>query len=134
MDTDPISFGTPAYYPLSASDVDVFESDLSADGLELRKDWFTYNGGSTDPDNKTHKKPLFFDVALNYVQLDMDRLQERAGKEKKKPVTSKTPTKVEPSGEKKKAKVEEELAPEDTAAAPARGGLSSLLGGWWGRT
>jgi len=77
---DPISSATPAYYPLTPSDLDSLESTISRDGLTIKNEWFTYNGGSIDADNKTHKKPLFFDIALNYVQLDMDRLQERAGK------------------------------------------------------
>ena len=78
----------PSFYPLTTSDISVLNDELSSDTLQCKKDWFTFNGGQlttdtttdTTTDNKTHKKPLFFDIALNYVQLDMERLQERAGK------------------------------------------------------
>ena len=74
----------PAFYAFTPSDVSLLDDELSADSLQCKKDWFTFNGGQTTSDaesSKTHKKPLFFDIALNYVQLDMERLQERAGKE-----------------------------------------------------
>jgi signal recognition particle subunit SRP68 len=129
-DSDPITSRTPSYYPLTNTDFDGLEGDLSADGLLFKRDWFAYNGGSVDADYKSHKKPLFFDIALNYVQLDMDRLQERAGK---KPVVKSTDAKAEPK-QIARAKVEEEARPltPEPQATPS-GGLSSLLGGWWGR-
>src|SRR5882762_1866734 len=129
-DSDPITIGTPSYYSLTKADFDNLEGELSADGLLLKRDWFAFNGGSVDADNKSHKKPLFFDIALNYVQLDMNRLQERAGKQ---PVVQSMAAKVEPK-QIAKAKVEEEMrsATPEPQAAPS-GGLSSLLGGWWGR-
>jgi len=129
-DSDPITSRTPSYYPLTNTDFDGLKGDLSADGLLFKRDWFAYNGGSVDTDNKSHKKPLFFDIALNYVQLDMDRLQERAGK---KPVVKSTDAKAEPK-QIARAKVEEEARPltPEPQATPS-GGLSSLLGGWWGR-
>jgi len=135
--TDPIASEDPAFYPLLSGDLDQLDDELAADAFSFKNDWFAYNGGSLDADNKTYKKPLFFDVALNYVQLDMDRLQERAGKRKKVPkLATPAPVRAEPVIEKKpipKAKLEEiqrAATPEPTAA---RGGLSSLLGGWWGR-
>ena len=33
-----------------------------------------------DGNPRAYRKPPFFDTALNYVQLDMDRLLERAGR------------------------------------------------------
>src|SRR5262245_29510751 len=60
-DYDPITSGSPVYYPLSPTDIAALEDDLSAEALTLKKDWFVYNGGSIDPDNKSYKKPLFFD-------------------------------------------------------------------------
>jgi signal recognition particle subunit SRP68 len=129
-DSDPITTGNPPYYPLTNGDFDRLEGDLSTDGLLLKRDWFAYNGGSVDADNKSYKKPLFFDIALNYVQLDMNRLQERAGK---KPAVKSMTAKVEPK-QIARAKVEEaERAPTPEPQAPPSGGLSSLLGGWWGR-
>lgn len=124
---DPISSGSPAYYPLTSSDLDVLESTITQDGLTIKNEWFAYNGGSIDADNKTYKKPLFFDIALNYVQLDMDRLQERAGKVSA-PVL--VPVQAVPA----KSRLEEVARPKTPEPqAPARGGLSSLLEGWWGR-
>jgi signal recognition particle subunit SRP68 len=141
-DSDPITSGRPSYYSLSSSDFDQLESDLAADGLNFKKAWFAYNGGSTDADNTSHTKPLFFNIALNYVRLDMERLQERAGKKPPTPslpnsgqVKGATTVKAEP--EKKpapKAKVEEVREATPEGQPPTRGGLSSLLGGWWGKS
>ena len=125
---DPISFGSPAYYPLAPSDLDSLESIISYDGLVIKNEWFTYNGGSIDADSKAYKKPLFFDIALNYVQLDMDRLQERAGKAPAAPAP--VPVQAVPA----RSRLEEVARPETPEPqAPAKGGLSTLLGGWWGR-
>jgi len=137
---DPITLGNPAYYPLSSTNVNQLETDLSTLGLQFKKDWFTYNGGSTNPDNTSYQKPLFFDIALNYVQFDAGRLQERAGK--KTAMVAKMPalgvaSKLEPLPEKKqtvKAKVEEMREETPEPHASTRGGLSGLLGGWWGRS
>ncbi|OSD05642.1 hypothetical protein PYCCODRAFT_1457166 [Trametes coccinea BRFM310] len=137
-ETDPINNGKPAFYPLSLADLDKLDEELALDSAAFKNDWFAYNGGAPDAESsKTYKKPLFFDIAVNYINLDMDRLQERAGK---------APTKVEATPaaasqqapEKKaaasKAKVEEvERAATPEPSAQARGGLGSLLGGWWGR-
>lgn len=133
-DSDPISTGTSVFYPLSSADIEHIEKENAADSLSYKTDWFAYNGGQLDSDNKTHKKPLFFDIALNYVQLDMDRLQERAGK--KPSATQVAPQIVSPTPQKAVAKakideIERPATPEPSAAP--RGGLSNLLGGWWGR-
>jgi signal recognition particle subunit SRP68 len=120
-----------SFYSLPVSEVDELESTLSADASRFKNDWLTYNGGSIDADPKTFKKPLFYDIAFNYVKLDMDKLLQRAGK---LPLTVPTPLEKKPLA---KAKVEEEArpaTPEPSKAAPARGGLSSLLGGWWGKS
>lgn len=85
----------------------------------------------------------------------MDRLQERAGRQVGHPpvvVASPVPQRVGGSGgggEKRleekpvvvksvvsRAKAEEierPMTPEPTPVPAAKGGLSSLLGGWWGR-
>ncbi|KAG1908575.1 uncharacterized protein F5891DRAFT_19672 [Suillus fuscotomentosus] len=124
---DPISSASPAYYPLTSSDLDALESVITQDGLTIKNEWFAYNGGSIDADNKTYKKPLFFDIALNYVQLDMDRLLERAGKASAPPLV---PVQAVPA----KSRLEEVARPKTPEPqAPAKGGLSSLLEGWWGR-
>lgn len=139
-ESDLINSGTP-YFPLSNNDVKDIESSVSSDSLHNKRDWFAYNGGSVGADPATHKKPLFFNIALNYVQLDMDRLHERAGKdkhslEKTAPLNPPIQGKGEQASEKKvipKAKAEQqvsEVAP-TPVSQPGRGGLSSLLGGWW---
>jgi signal recognition particle subunit SRP68 len=126
-DTDPISVSSPCFFPLNDTDIKELESNLTSDSLQFKRDWFAYNGGSAGAVGKTYRKPLFFNIALNYVELDMDRLMERAGK---KPA-------VEPVPDKKtvtKAKAEELRPATPEPPAPSRGGLTSLLGGWWGRS
>lgn len=103
------------------------------DETQFKREWFAYNGGAAGDERDPSKKPLFFDIALNYVQLDVDRLQERTGQRKvlSRPA-AKTPAQEQKIGT-AKAKVEEErVATPEPEQAP-RGGLSSLLGGWWGR-
>jgi signal recognition particle subunit SRP68 len=141
LEGDPEWTPTVSFYPLAESDCDKLDEDISRVSSELKRDWFTFNAGSPTPDNRAYKKPLFFDIALNYVELDMDRLQQRTGKE---PPPTPAPTKIlqqQPQlplaqkGLSAKAKVEEILrpaTPEPKAETPG-GGLSSLLGGWWGR-
>ncbi|KAH8992061.1 hypothetical protein EDB92DRAFT_1859621 [Lactarius akahatsu] len=137
--SDPILNGDPAFYPIAADDLDLLDKELAEDGSRFKNDWFTYNGGSLSVENKDYKKPLFFDIALNYVQLDMNRLQERAGKQPQRAILAPAPIRTEvPTADKRpvaKAKLEEiqrPATPEPSASA-AGGGLSSLLGGWWGR-
>jgi len=129
-DSDPINSADPSYYPVMNTDFDTLEGDLSTDGLFFKNEWFTYNGGSVDADNKSHKKPLFFDIALNYVQLDMDRLQQRAGKRSS---AASTTAKAEPKPIARAKLEERERVPTPEPQAAPSGGLSSLLGGWWGR-
>jgi hypothetical protein len=121
---------------VTSIDLDKLESDLTSDGGRFKKDWFTYNGGSSD-DAKVYQKPVFFNIALNYVQLDMNRLQERAGKQALVAVPTAVLTKGETDTlERKqgaKAKIEEVIAATPEPQAPTRGGLSTLLGGWWGK-
>lgn len=140
IDTDPINDGEPAFYPLTLVDLDKLEEELTLDSTSFKNDWFAYNGGSLDAkSSKTHKKPLFFDIALNYINLDMDRLQERAGKvpeqAKAAPIAAPVPQAAEKKTQTSRAKVEEiERAATPEPSTQARGGLSSLLGGWWGRS
>jgi signal recognition particle subunit SRP68 len=113
------------------------ENDVSSDSLKFKRDWLAYNGGSVDKDPSEYKKPLFFNVAFNYVGVDMDRLRERAGKE---PIAAAAKgagapaTATKHTGKQIEAE-EEEKSAEATppATASTRSGLSSLLGGWWGR-
>ncbi|TDL15845.1 hypothetical protein BD410DRAFT_795986 [Rickenella mellea] len=132
-DVDPITSGTPPFYSLTTTTFSSLEESLTSDETQFKREWFAYNGGATSAERDPSKKPLFFDIALNYVQLDVDRLQERTGKRK----VASQPAAKAPAQEHKigtaKAKVEEErVATPEPKQAP-RGGLSSLLGGWWGR-
>jgi signal recognition particle subunit SRP68 len=136
-DCDNITYGIPAYYPLSGKDLDQLEVDLSAFGLQCRKDWFAYNVDSTNLDNKSFQKPLFFDIALNYVQLNMNHLQKRAGNKLAATTqmhTKSVSSKIESLVEKRQvdeAKVEVMRAETPEPRVSSRGGLGSLLGGWW---
>ena len=117
------------------------DGEISRVSSELKRDWFTFNGGSPTPDNESYKKPLFFDIALNYVELDMDRLQRRAGKEPPPtpaPVEILRPQPQPPQAQKgltAKAKAEQITSPAtpEPKTETSHGGLSNLLGGWWGR-
>ncbi|KAK0446456.1 uncharacterized protein EV420DRAFT_1570666 [Desarmillaria tabescens] len=128
-----------AFFPLSQVELGQLESQLSSDSLQFKRDWFAYNGGSVNTDPKSYKKPAFFNIALNYVDLDMDRLLQRAGKESAPtPASAPAPpaptTKVEPVADKRRIIEDTRAATPEPAPAPAvRGGLSSLLGGWWGK-
>lgn len=108
---------------------------MASESLQFKRDWFAYNGGSLKTDPTVYKKPLFFNIALNYVELDMDRLQERAGKKPIALPTSSVASKSELASEKKqpKAKVEEHVKSTPEPAPQTRAGLSSLLGGWWSK-
>jgi signal recognition particle subunit SRP68 len=141
-ESDFINNGNASFFPLNAEDIKEVESAITSDNLQLKRDWFAYNGGSVKADPTTYKKPLFFNIALNYVELDMDRLQQRAGKQ---PVPApaapssscKGPqARTESVPEKKptpKAKAEEHVEPTPEPKPQARGGLSNLLGGWWNK-
>jgi len=125
------------YFPLADEPhLSSLESELNAEELKLKQEWFAYNGGTvdgTEADALT-KKPLFYDIAFNSVNLPMDRLLRRVGR-----APAPMPT-LAPVGQPTKAKIDEPGVstvpePEETSptSAPARGGLSTLLGGWWGR-
>ncbi|KIM61928.1 hypothetical protein SCLCIDRAFT_1215538 [Scleroderma citrinum Foug A] len=125
-----ISTSGDVSYPLSPSTVDALEIFISETSLSVKNEWFAYNGGKVEGDPKAYKKPLFFDIALNYVQLDMDRLLERAGRSPSKPKEGDREIQAQPA----KSRLEE-ITRTETPEPPARvkGGLSDLLGGWWGR-
>lgn len=125
----------------------------------MKTDWYTLNGGlPTTSGSANHKKPTFYDVAFNYIELPMDRLQARASGNKSpasaasaprkssipaappSPVASKGTTQQTSAGgeskRERRAKVEE--APPPPAVEPkivqSGGlGLGGILGSWWGR-
>ena len=81
LEDDPISSSDPIFYELSSEAIPALEQELNDESLKCKKDWFTYNGGDAtgEVERQSYKKPLFFDIALNYAELNMERLQERAG-------------------------------------------------------
>ena len=141
-----LASSSSSFLALTDASITTLESELGAESLQCKKDWFTYNGGDATGavDRKTYKKPLFFDIALNYAALDMDRLQERAGKAHAAPAPpiaapqpQRAPAPAEPArGPVGKAKAESIVRPAtpEPSSTPAKSGLSSLLGGWWGRS
>lgn len=138
---DPELTAAISFYPLTELDCGELDEEISRVSSELKRDWFTFNGGSPTSASDSYKKPLFFDIALNYVELDMDRLQRGAGKESlptPAPIKIMQPQPQLPQAQKgitAKAKAEEIASPAtpEPKAEASRGGLSNLLGGWWGR-
>ena len=76
LSTDPINTFDPSFYGLSEDLLTSFGEEVATESLHCKKDWFNYNGGDATGtiDRQTYKKPLFFDIALNYVEMDMDKL------------------------------------------------------------
>ncbi|KAK7059235.1 signal recognition particle subunit srp68 [Paramarasmius palmivorus] len=134
--TDVISSQKPSFYHLTSEDISNLENEAASESLRFKREWFTSNGGSVDGDPKSYKKPLFFNIALNYVDLNMDGLQERAGRQPE--VVQPTPVVASPKPDsvpKKSVQIEDSRpATPEPSGAPSRSGLSSLLGGWWGKS
>ncbi|KAG9006110.1 hypothetical protein FRB90_010036, partial [Tulasnella sp. 427] len=131
------------FYPLdNEADVNSLSKELEADALRLKKDWFAYNGGTIttegDTGPKKHKKPLFFDIAFNYVESPLDRINERAGKvvaeraEKPAAPLKAKVDKVEDEDENRDSEEEGRRSPVVQKTSTG-GGITGFLGGWWGR-
>ncbi|KAF8577853.1 hypothetical protein K439DRAFT_1654959 [Ramaria rubella] len=113
-----------SFYPLDDATLDGLEQQLSAEEERHKIEWFGYNGGVIGGVSEEHQKPLFFDIAFNYVEPALEQLRARAG----------LPPQDDKSGApaaKTKEAVEEEVAEE--VVETSRGGLSGLLGSWWSR-
>jgi len=123
------------FYPMQAETLNVLEARLKADEEQYKIEWFAYNGGVIEEQApaRKHQKPVFFDIAFNYVEAPMDRLRMRAGL----PgivVDEASAAKVNSKVLKAKAEEEVEKGEEKEEEKPmARGGLSGFLGSWWGR-
>lgn len=136
---------TSTFYPLSKEDLDSLDSANGREGLEYKRVWL--EKGAVGHDVEKQKKPVFFNLALNYVDLDVDRLRERAGKAPPRTVptpsaaraTGASPTAVVGLGRGKAAEMEEGRSGTPEPREPAENGkpgpsrLGNLLGGWWGR-
>jgi len=145
-----------AYRPLTLDDVSRFEEELTKEESTLKLDWYAFNGGAASslPQDK-HKNLMFYDVAFNYVELPMERLQTRAGGQAgaKTGVTAKAPPGVSTEAgraiaqqttsgpttengkrERRMTKVEEAPPTPDVKIVQSGGfGIGGILGGWWGR-
>ncbi|KAG8941964.1 hypothetical protein FRC04_003923 [Tulasnella sp. 424] len=130
------------FYPLdNAVDVEALSKELELDAIRLKKDWFAFNGGTVSTEaesgSKKHRKPLFFDIAFNYVESPMERINERAGKavaERAEKPTTAPKAKVDKEDEDEKKDEEEEGRRSPVVSKTAAGGgITGFLGGWWGR-
>jgi signal recognition particle subunit SRP68 len=66
LDTS-VNSATTSFYQITANDCNSLDDEIASASAVLKKDWFAFNGGSPSVDNQSYKKPLFFDIALNYV-------------------------------------------------------------------
>ncbi|KAF8330394.1 uncharacterized protein EI90DRAFT_3145774 [Cantharellus anzutake] len=127
------------FYPITLSDIASLKSTLFDDEKGTKSEWFSFDGGRVGLpgiDQVPHKKPLFFDVAFNYIELPFDRLQARA---QKAPLTRavahevvKKPTSTEVKEKRLPTKIEEE-PPVVKIVDSASYSIGGILGGWWGR-
>ncbi|KIY64516.1 hypothetical protein CYLTODRAFT_457145 [Cylindrobasidium torrendii FP15055 ss-10] len=121
-----------AFYELTPDKLAKHQAVVGVDEQQFKREWLQYNGGSKDLDPKKYVKPPFYNIAVNYVEMDMDALARRAGLE----VPDVQP---EPVQEKKRSTVQQEERkqpepePQVVPASGSRGGLGALLGGWWGK-
>lgn len=123
----------------------------------MKMEWYAFNGGApvaSAPAGGEHKKPMFYDVAFNYVELPMDKLiaRSKAGKaQAAAPLKAQAPAAASKAmapqvsagatateggrKEKRSTKVEAERPPSPEVKIVQSGGLGlgGILGGWWGR-
>lgn len=153
-----------AYYTLTPERIAEAETELEKEETKMKMEWYAFNGGlptaNASKDGQGHKKPMFYDVAFNYVELPMDRLfaRSKAGKAQAAAsaasvaATSKAQAASKPMAphvstgagvgvigegrkEKRSTKVEAERPPSPEVKIVQSGGLGlgGILGGWWGR-
>ncbi|KAG8683007.1 hypothetical protein FRC09_016357 [Ceratobasidium sp. 395] len=120
------------FYPLTPSEVKALEESIGRSELDLKKRWFSHNGGKPVT-SATNQKPLFFDAVPNYIDLPMNSLYQKGGV--KPPAAARSSPVVE-----KKTMVERkvDVEPEEPPLSPPptkqeSQGMLGLLGGWWGR-
>lgn len=139
------------YYSLTPTDVSNAEVELSKEEVKMKTDWYAFNGGKAIPSpDSGKKKPMFYDVAFNYVELPMDKLLARSSNAKPAapapaPVAKATTSQAKPMAlqtstgatakEKRATKVEEAPppVPEPKIVQSGGYGLGGILGGWWGK-
>ncbi|GJJ13873.1 hypothetical protein Clacol_008130 [Clathrus columnatus] len=120
------------FYPITTEMVSEMEARLAEFEEKCKREWFGYNGGvvrERKPEGK-HEKPVFFDIAFNYVEPPIERLRKRAGLPPLAPGDEVSPVVVAP-----KAKAELEGQPEkikekEEEKVNRSGGLTGFLGSW----
>lgn len=130
-DTDALSHGRLPYYVLTRGMGHELQESIQEDEARVKQTWFAYNGGSTNNFQDVSTKPLFFDIALNYLLLNMERLRERANLENDDGSTG-IPIEFNTVLPVKATKREDNVEVSKSANSP-KGTLTGLLGAWWGR-
>jgi len=109
------------FYPIDEGIISALEQRLIGEEEGYKRSWFAEGG-------EGEKKPVFFDIAFNYVEPPIEQLRLRAGLT---PAAART---VDTSPRVTKAKAETEAeAAASPASQPASRGLGGFLGSWWGR-
>ncbi|EJT98886.1 hypothetical protein DACRYDRAFT_118202 [Dacryopinax primogenitus] len=115
-----------AFYPLPSLLIQTLTQGIEQLQLKLKKEWYA----------ATHKKPVFYDIAFNYIDQPLERIRARAGlaPEQSQQVTSPVagakgtkPAEVEKRQQVEHEEVKEEVKPQHPS------GWSGYLGGWWGK-
>lgn len=117
------------YFALDSKQVSEIASTLEEEESKIKENWFAYNGGSLNNESDSFQKPLFYDIAVNSVQLPLSHLQHRAGRKPQEKQLSSATSQQQAS----KAELDDNPADSAVPEAPRTGVLGSLLGGWWGR-
>ena len=75
------SFQHLSFFPLPPETLTALTTHLASDEAKVKQIWFAFNGGHPSAERDAGKKPLHFDIAVNYVGVDVDALYRRAGVE-----------------------------------------------------
>jgi signal recognition particle subunit SRP68 len=112
----------------SRTDLANAEQELREDERKYKAEWFTLNGGRLGPSQEHHRQPLFFDIALNYMEPELEAINGRIEPQKPTGQHAKVAPKVQ-------SKFNEESQDENTSQSqlPPTSRLGGLLGSWWGR-
>lgn len=146
------------YYHLTLDDVSRADEGVAKEETKIKMDWYAFNGGAVASAPEVgHKKPIFYDVAFNYVELPMERLQARAGagqpgakpRATLKPAIDATiaapaagrgiapqtsgATAENGKRQRRATKTEEAPPPEVKIIQSSGFGIGGILGSWWGR-
>lgn len=127
------------FYEINERLIEEMEEKLVKFEEKCKMEWFAYNGGAVGErkSEDKHEKPVFFDIAFNYVEPPIEQLRKRAGLpalegEVGTSVTVKA--KVETEEQQQQSGIA--VAPKDEekkTKTSGAGGLAGFLGSWWGR-